>query len=400
MEYFEDYLNKASIFLDESKLDPNYIPEKLPHREKELSLLSQLFIGLILNPNSISRKILITGNTGIGKTATIKLMGLSLIKIAKKRDIGIKYVHVNCRKERTSYKVLINIISSLIDDFPKRGYSPQDLLEIIIEILNKKNLHLLLILDELKYLIRKEEDLIYSLTRAGDDLINSPQRISIIGIVRNISCLNNLDSSTLSTLQKNIIKFNNYSLNQIFDILKYRANLSFANGAVPDKIISMIANIVLKNGDIRHGLNILWKAGKIAETMNLKIINSECVRLANQDLIPFSTQDIIKFMNIHELLLILAIIRCLKKNFHNSEISFLEIQELYAIMCENLQKKSRSNSQLWNYLQNFKKENLITIRIQSKDIKGRKSFISIPNISLSKFESIIINELKARGICL
>ncbi|MHA1677780.1 MAG: hypothetical protein ACTSW3_03235, partial [Promethearchaeota archaeon] len=68
--------------------------------------------------------------------------------------------------------------------------------------------------------------------------------------------------------------------------------------------------------------------------------------------------------------------------------------------CENLQKKSRSNSQLWNYLQNFKKENLITIRIQSKDIKGRKSFISIPNISLSKFENIIINELKAREISL
>ncbi|MCK4286177.1 MAG: cell division control protein Cdc6, partial [Candidatus Lokiarchaeota archaeon] len=68
MEYFEEHLRKPSLFLDEGKLDMNYIPDNLPHRDKELSLLSQLFLALITNPNSISRKILITGRTGIGKT--------------------------------------------------------------------------------------------------------------------------------------------------------------------------------------------------------------------------------------------------------------------------------------------------------------------------------------------
>lgn len=399
MEYFEEFLNKHTLFLDESKLDLNYIPEKLPHREKELSMLSQLFISLILNPNTISRKILITGNTGVGKTATVKKLGTSLTQIAKKRNIDIKYVHINCRKERTSYKVLITIISSLIKDFPKRGYSPQDLLETIIEILNKRDIHLLIVLDELRYLINKGEDLIYSLTRTNDDLINSPQRISIIGIVRDINCLSNLDASTLSTLQRNIIKFKNYSIEHIFNILRYRADLSFAEDVISDKIVKNVSEIVHSNGDIRYGLNLLWKAGKIAENMNLNFVDGECIRLANQDLIPFSTHDIIKFMSIHELLLLLALIRSIESSMQD-EIPYDLLHDSYQVICENARINPRSKSQLWNYIQNFKKENLITIKIQSKNIKGRKSLFSVPTIPLSKFEAIVLNYLKLKGVML
>ena len=100
VDIFEDLLNKACIFKDERKLDMNFIPDELPHRNKELSLLSQLFLTLLTNPNEISRKILVTGKTGIGKTVTVKLFGTLLIEAAKKKNISINYIHVNCRKER------------------------------------------------------------------------------------------------------------------------------------------------------------------------------------------------------------------------------------------------------------------------------------------------------------
>jgi len=260
MEYFEDLLKKPSLFQDEIKLDINYVPNKLPHRDKELSLLSQLFLTIITNPNSISRKILITGKIGIGKTVTVKYFGDLLKKASKKRNIGIKYVHINCRKERTSYKILIKIIRIINKNFPKRGYSPQDLLEILLDLLNIQNLHLLIVLDELNYLIDKGEDLIYLLTRINDDSVNSQQRISIIGIVRDITCLNNIDNSTMSTLQRNIIKFNNYSKKQIFDILKYRANISLKKNIISDELIEMISESTYNNGDVRYGLNILLMA--------------------------------------------------------------------------------------------------------------------------------------------
>lgn len=397
MEYFEELLRKPSLFLDESKLDINFVPKKLPHRDKEISLLSQLFLTLITNPNSISRKILITGKTGIGKTVTVKLFGDVLKKVSNKRDVAIKYIHVNCRKERTSYKVLIKIIRLINETFPKRGYSPQDLLEILVDFLNQRNVHILIVLDELSYLINKGEDLIYSLTRINDDSINAQQRISIIGIVRDLSCLNNLDYSTLSTLQRNIINFSNYTKSQFFDILKYRVHLSLKKNVISDDLIKIVVELAHNNGDIRQGLNIIWKATKIAESRNLKIINSECVRLGSQELVPFSTLDILKYMSSQKLVFLLAIIKELENNY-KTEISFLEMIKRYNIICENLGLKPRSPSQLWNYLQEFKREGIVIVRILSEKIKGRRALIQIPDINIKKLEKIIIEILKPKGL--
>jgi len=397
MEYFEELLKKPSLFLDESRLDMNYIPDNLPHREKELSLLSQLFLTLLTNPNSISRKILITGKTGIGKTVTVKIFGDILKKASAKRNICVKYVHVNCRKERTSYKVLIKIIRLINKKFPKRGYSPQDLLENLIEFLNKQNIHILIVLDELSYLINKGEDLIYLLTRINDDAANVQQRVSIIGIVRDLSCLNNLDFSTISTLQRNIIKFSNYSKKQIFDILEYRAQLSLKENVISKDLIKMIVESTYGNGDIRYGLNIIWKAAKIAEGRNLPFINNECVRLGSQELVPFSTLDVLKYMASQKLFFLLAIVKGLEIS-KMTEISFLEIMKRYNIICENLGLKPRSNSQLWNYLQEFKRESIVLINILSEKIKGRRALIQIPEINLLKLEKIIIEILKLKGI--
>jgi len=397
IDYFEDLLRKPSLFKSERKLDNNYVPKKLPHREKELSLLSQLFLELITNPNSISRKILIIGKTGIGKTVTIKLFGEMLVNAAEKRSGVIKYVHINCRKERTSYKVLIKIVLALNKNFPKRGYSPQDLLDIIVDIVNSQNLHLLIILDELSYLINKGGDLIYSLTRINDDSFNTQQHLSIIGIARDISCLSNLDVSTMSTLQRNIIHFKKYNRDQLYEILKYRASISLKENVISDKLIETVSDLVYQSGDIRYGLNLLWKATKIAENQNLKYITMECIRLANQDIVPFSTLDVLKFIPIQKGIFLLAIITALKKS-GRIQVSVLEITDSYLIICENLGIHPRSHSQLWNYLQEFKREYLITMEIKSESIKGRKALISVQDIPISKFEEIIVNILQTKGI--
>ena len=397
VNYIEELLKESTIFKDESKLDMNYIPEKLPYREKELSLLSQLFLTLLTHPNSISRKVLITGKTGIGKTVTIKLFGMLLEEVGIKRSVSIKVIHVNCRKERTNYKVLIKIIRTLNSNFPKRGYSLQDLIETMNEILNQHNLHLLIVLDELCYLINNGGDLVYSLTRVNDDSINSLQRLSIIGIVRDISCLNNLDVSTLSTLQRNIIKFNSYTEKQIFDIIKYRAELSLKENTFSDEIIKGISEIVINNGDIRQGLNLLWKSAKIAKYQHLKYITPECIRLANQELISFSTQDILKYMKVHKLLLLLAVVRVLKK-IGKTQIYISDAIKNYQINCENIGIKERSYSQLWNYLNELKNENIISMEILSQKIRGRKGIIKIPEIPLNKLEDCINSILHSKGV--
>ena len=341
--------------------------------------------------------MLITGKTGVGKTVTVKSFGKMLLDASIKRNLFIKYVHINCRKERTSYKALIKVIRTINEKFPKRGYSPQDLLDIIIDHLNTMDYHLLIVLDELSYLINNGEDLIYSLTRFNDDSTYAQQRISIIGIVRDISCLNNLDASTLSTLQKNIIEFKNYSREEMFDILEYRTRICLIEKVISNDILEMITELVYKKGDIRFGLNLIWRAVKIAENQGLKYLSAECIRLGNQELVPFSTQDILNCLSIQKLVFLLSIIRSLILSDEKA-ISIANLLNCYKVICENLEITSRSPSQLWNYLQEFKRDNLISVNVQSEAIKGRKSFIQIPDVSLKKFEIIVLELLDSKGL--
>ncbi|MFW9820921.1 MAG: Cdc6/Cdc18 family protein, partial [Candidatus Thorarchaeota archaeon] len=279
----------------------------------------------------------------------------------------------------------------------KRGYSPQDLLDIIIEIVNSQKMHLLIVLDELSYLINKNGDLIYSLTRINDDLFNNQQHLSIIGITRDISCLSNLDVSTMSTLQRNIIHFKKYNREQLYDILEFRAGISLKENIISAKLIESISELVHQSGDIRYGLNLLWKATKIAENQNLKYVSMECIRLANQDIVPFSAIDVLKYMPIQKVIFLLAIIIALKK-IKRIQVSVLEITNSYLVICENLGIHPRSHSQLWNYLQEFKRDYLISMEIKSEAIKGRKALISIQDIPILKFEEILIKILHDKGI--
>jgi len=61
--------------------------------------------------------------------------------------------------------VVRKIIESLIPNIPKRGFSPQQLLDWLIDYLEEENLRILLTLDEADYLIRSEADTLYDLTR-------------------------------------------------------------------------------------------------------------------------------------------------------------------------------------------------------------------------------------------
>jgi cell division control protein 6 len=90
--------------------------------------------------------------------------------------------------------------------------------------------------------------------------------------------------NNLDILRKNIIRFESFSREQIFDILKYRASLGMFIDAYSDEIIQMITDLTLLTGDIREGLKLLWKAGKIAVEKNMRQVTPECVRIGRESL--------------------------------------------------------------------------------------------------------------------
>ncbi len=226
-----------SVFTDESKLDLNYIPDHLPHREEELRFLRLLFRFALENPEEMSQRVLITGPLGTGKTVLSQRLGLLLEDEAWRRGVRLRYVHVNCRELRGSlFLILRRVLKVLQPGFPGRGYSPDEALEALMEKLEEEGCHLILCLDEVDALVEEEPEALYKLTRIQEARVGLPRRLSLICITRRPETLARLDPSTLSTLQRNILRLRGYTKDQLLDIVRERALLAFRPGAVSPSV--------------------------------------------------------------------------------------------------------------------------------------------------------------------
>ena len=279
----------SSVFKDESKLDINYVPPRLPHRDAQLKLLNQFFRFTVDTPGKMTQRVLVVGKVGAGKTVLTQLFGQNISREAEKRGVNLHYVHVNCRECKGSlFMVIQRVVLKFHPTYPKRGYSAQELLQALMQVLDEQRAYLILTLDELDALIQNEgSDSLYSLTRVQEDRQITAQRLSIIGIVRDTALLNTLDASTRSTLQRNIIQLEEYSQPQLNDILKDRITNAFRENAVPPQSIDLIAELAaLEGGDARYAIELLWRAGKYADAEETREVQPEHVRKAASSVYP------------------------------------------------------------------------------------------------------------------
>jgi cell division control protein 6 len=155
------------VFRNETKLDINYTPSKLKHRDSQLKLLNQYFRHTVDTPGRMTQRVIVTGKVGTGKTVVTQHFGRKITLEAQQRNINLHYAHVNCRQKRGSFfLVLQQIVSQFHPTFPKRGYSAEELLQILMQILDDQNIYLIATLDELEPLIQNEgSEPLYKLSR-------------------------------------------------------------------------------------------------------------------------------------------------------------------------------------------------------------------------------------------
>ena len=306
------------IFKHEDRLSIDYVPMYLPHRKRHLEMLARMFIQVVKNPRSFSQRVILGGPVGTGKTAVAKSFGKKVENYSLRRNINIRYAHVNCHKARTLFLIMKTVAKQLNLPIPQRGFSSHELIEIILNMLEDKDQYLILTLDEIDYVIKMGgSDIIYDLTRLSEERLDSNQRISFIFIMRDLTALHLLEESSRSSLLHNIIRFNPYTSEEICDILWYRIEKEEAMypEAVSDDVIEFIGDLVGVDkggrGDARLAIETLWRAGKIAEQEGRSKLTIEDVRKA------FSTSMItvsIDFtsLDIHALLILLAATKILK----------------------------------------------------------------------------------------
>jgi Cdc6-like AAA superfamily ATPase len=235
----------------------------LPLRAKELSLLSHLLIGLITKSNPISRKILVVGKKSLHVEDTVLFLVDCLKKYANKRKLSINSVFVDCKKWRNRILIFRGIFGKLQFKKIQQKSTKKVLFKKLAKYLENYDSHLILVLNNFQYFKMQK-------------VIEIP-RISIIGIIDDMSKLKKLPSKISEGLKRNIIKFSNYSIEQIIDILKQRADISLQKNVISDELIEQIAKLAFTEGSYEFGLVLLQNAGRIAEKESLPVIDARIV---------------------------------------------------------------------------------------------------------------------------
>ncbi len=378
----------ASVFKDETKLDINYIPQKLPHRETELRLLTQFFSFVLQSPDKMAQRVLIVGDVGTGKTMLCQRFGENITHEANKCGMDIRYIHVNCRENRGSlFMIMQQAVTVFHPNFPRRGYSAEEILKTFLQILDEEKTHVILTLDEAESLVEREgSDALYKLSRLGEARLGRPQRISLICIVRSLRALDQLDQSTKSTLQSNIISLDKYLTTQLTDILNDRVALAFRQASVPEDTVDLIAELASsENGNARFGIELLWRAGKYANAAGLGTVVPDCVRKAVSSVVPALRKSDLSILHLHQKLFLLGLARAFKES-QKARVSLASAERAYSVVCEEFEKSPNSHTQLWKYLQELSKLGIVRTEVSNEGGRGRSTLISLPRIPADALE--------------
>ncbi|MBS7621920.1 ORC1-type DNA replication protein [Candidatus Bathyarchaeota archaeon] len=389
-----------SVFKDEAKLDINYVPNRLPHREAEMRLLTEFFSFALAAPGKMAQRVLVVGDVGTGKTALSQRFGADITQQAKQRGINLHCIHVNCRQYRGSlFLILHYAVSTFHPTFPKRGFSAEELLNIFLQVLDEQNAHVILVLDELESLIEREgAEPVYKLTRLQEARFGKPQRISLICILKSLKSIEGLDPSTRSTLQSNIIRLEPYSREQLIDILNDRVQLAFKPFTVPEETVNLIAEIARsEGGNARFAIELLWRAGKYADAEDFSYVPPEFVRKAVSSIYAIARKSDLATLTLHEKLLLLGLARFFKENSDRAYASLTEVERTYAVVCEEFGVQPHTHTQLWKYLQMLSALGIIKKSVSSAGQRGRTTLVCLPSIPVKELEKELTTLLEKGG---
>jgi cell division control protein 6 len=373
----EDELSSSTVIKDLKPLDFDYVPKELIHRDDQQRFLAQMFKPLL---SGISQNAVIKGPVGTGKTVIAKKFCNSIQKVARKQGIIIEYVHINCRKRSTDAMALLGILNYFDSRFPDRGFSVQEMLEVLRKQLKKREAQLLVVLDEVDALLSKKgSDLIYNLTRFSDESFKDKIPISLI-LISQKDIFSMLDSSSISTFKRsNVLMLDKYTRDELFSIVKQRIDLAFHNNVVNEDSVELIADIASEWGDARFAIELLWKAGIAADHQHIEMVIPEHVRAAKAETFSVVTETKLKNLDRHQLIALYSIAKRLKKD-GTAYVSTGDAEKTYAITCEEYNEKPRTHTMFWNYLKEIESAGFITIKLSGKGHLGTTQLISLPDI--------------------
>src|SRR5207244_8772077 len=101
-----------------------------------------------------------------------------------------------------------------------------------------------------------------------------------------------MDPAALSTFRRtNVVECPRYDRTELEDIVQGRVALAMHPGTVDDDLIDLIADIASEFGDARYAIELLEKAGMLADEERAEEVAAEHVRGAKSHVHPIDVEE-------------------------------------------------------------------------------------------------------------
>ncbi|MBR3214177.1 MAG: AAA family ATPase [Methanosphaera sp.] len=256
MSIFDEVMSSDfTVFKNKEIFNLDYIPEIIQCRDAQLKSVL-INIKPLLDNNKAINSILI-GNTSTGKTTVIKHAIREI-----EEHTNLKTCYINCNIQDTLRKCYFQIYRVLFDREARRGLSTELIQEEVMKKLEEQSC--ILAIDDINYLSKNDaNNLINELFRSNEFY---HLNIALIITINDETFKYSLEKNAQSILLGHEIRFNDYTKDEIYSILKYRCNAGLKDHVINDEQLERISNYSHKIASLRRGLILIQVLGQTIES--------------------------------------------------------------------------------------------------------------------------------------
>lgn len=327
-------------------IQPDYLDdEKLPEEER-IAVLNQIFDQKI-RQKQLSKIIahltpvldrahppsaLIYGPTGSGKTVSLIHVLSKFREVARRREIGFRYVYIDLTSPKTYFGAL-NEAAIALDGSNRRyrkGIPIEYMQTRIKDAIGKYTDYLCLLIDEIDNIRPNPDQFLTFFAKTLPRKLDC--RLILIMLTNRLDWEKTLDPRILSFLKKSDIIFEPYDALDLLEILKLRAEKALRIEKVDPASLNKIAAYASREtGDARKAVELLTKAVQVAEDSS-GYLGLDVVDLAEHRLEVDKTMELIQVLAVQQRLALQACYCLLQKGL--PKITTGQAYETYKQLCE------------------------------------------------------------------
>ena len=263
---FDSIERSNSLFQDESALSTSSTPDTIIGRETEIQELEAALSPL--TRRTAPENVVVYGPAGVGKTTTVTHACDQL-----EEQSQVRTVRINCWQYNTRSSLLSELLINLGYPWTRKGKPIDEALCRLQEWVAKHRC-VAIVLDEFDR-HRAQTDIIYDLHHVSTAVDNE---LGVILISNKPPSELHLNPRSRSRLNYRSVYFARYDADELYAILQNRAEAAFRSDAVTDEALARIADHVAETGgDCRHAIDLLYRAGRIAERKQVETVMTDHV---------------------------------------------------------------------------------------------------------------------------